>query len=159
MFVRVQRIKRPSGKIDEYVQILESYRDQGQVRQRVIANLGNKLVLRNQLPALLQILDPAPGTATESGRDASKTATIQPTVCARYGIVWVVHHLFSALGLWEILDGVSRSRGLADRVAVWWPTGWRVHRASMPWPGGWRATGWWTGRDSVLCRCGRNEGG
>jgi len=109
VYARLQRIKRPNGQVDEYVQILESYREGGKVRQKVIANLGNKQILKNQLPSLLKILKPS------LFRDA---ASIEPATALPYGVIFVVHQLFSQFHLWEILDGCSRSLGFADRVAL-----------------------------------------
>lgn len=109
MFARLQRIKRPSGQVDEYVQIVESYWERGKARQKVIANLGNKRVLESQLPALLKILNPSLLKPTEF---------IEPMLALPYGGIFVVHRLFSELGLWKIFDGLSRSRGFADRVAL-----------------------------------------
>lgn len=109
MYARVQKIKRPNGQVDEYVQILESYREGKKVHQKVIANLGNKQVLKNQLGSLLKILNPSLLRSSQS---------VEPQVSAPYGVVFLVHHLFSELNLWEVLDGVSRSAGFADRVAL-----------------------------------------
>lgn len=109
MYARVQKIKRPNGHVNEYVQILESYREGGKVRQRLIANLGNKEVLKNQLGSLLKILKPSLLRGAQS---------VEPEVSAPYGVVFLVHHLFSELGLFELFDKLSRSAGFADRVAL-----------------------------------------
>lgn len=108
MYARVQKIKRPNGQVDEYVQILESYREGGKVRQKVIANLGNKKILKNQLSSLLKILKPS----------LLDSQSIEPQVSASYGVVFLVHHFFSELGLFELFDRLSRSAGFADRVAL-----------------------------------------
>ncbi len=105
MYARVQKIKRPNGQVDEYVQILESYREGKKVHQKVIANLGNKQVLKKQLGSLLKILNPSLLRSSQS---------IEPQVSAPYGVVFLVHHLFSELNLWGVLDGVSRSAGFAQ---------------------------------------------
>src|SRR3989338_6771708 len=94
VYARLQRIKRPNGQVDEYVQILESYREGGKVRQKVIANLGNKQILKNQLPSLLKILKPS------LFRDA---ASIEPATALPYGVIFVVHHLFNYLSIIPIL--------------------------------------------------------
>lgn len=41
MFVRSKRVSRRGG-VYHYLQVVESYRDQGKVRQRVIATLGRQ---------------------------------------------------------------------------------------------------------------------
>ncbi|HET8669154.1 MAG TPA: IS1634 family transposase [Candidatus Saccharimonadales bacterium] len=109
MFARLQRIKRPNGQIDQYVQIVESYWEGGKARQKIIANLGNKRVLESQLPSLLKILNPSLLKHSEF---------IEPKVALPYGGIFVVNRLFSELGLWKIFDGLSSSRGFADRVAL-----------------------------------------
>jgi transposase len=109
MFARLQRIKRPSGQIDEYVQIVESYWERGKARQKVIANLGNKRVLESQLPSLLKILNPSLVKHAEF---------IEPKIALPYGGIFVIQRLFSELGLWKIFDRLSSSRGFADRVAL-----------------------------------------
>ena len=59
MFPRLTSVRRPSGKLDQYIQLAESYRDQqGRTRQRVIVSLGRKDLLSAQLGALLRLLDP-----------------------------------------------------------------------------------------------------
>ena len=45
MYIRVTKVKRDDGKIDEYLRLVESYWNQGSPRHRVICNLGRKEVL------------------------------------------------------------------------------------------------------------------
>lgn len=59
MYVHVQKIKRSNGQVDEYVRILESYRDKGRVKQKLVANLGNKRMLQSQSLSLIKILNPS----------------------------------------------------------------------------------------------------
>jgi len=109
VYARVQKIKRPNGQVDEYVQILESYRDHGKVRSRVISNLGNRRVLQSQALSLVKILKPSLLGSSES---------MEPVASAPYGITFLVHHLFSELNLWKALDSLTRAQGWADRVAL-----------------------------------------
>lgn len=66
MYVRVQKV-RQSGRVYEYVHIVEGYRDEdGKVRHRVVANLGRRDRLKDSgaldnLAAAFTRLDPAPG--------------------------------------------------------------------------------------------------
>ena len=57
MFVRVRRSVQ-NGRTYEYLQIVESYRKDGKVKQRIIANLGRreKLVAEGRVDALLRSL-------------------------------------------------------------------------------------------------------
>jgi len=110
MYTRIRKIKRANGHIDEYVEILESYREDGKIHKKRIANLGNKSILKTQLQSLLKILDPS--------LLVNPIDSIQSKSSAPYGIIFLVHHYFSELRLWEALDSLSNSNGWADRVAV-----------------------------------------
>lgn len=57
MFVRLKRSGSP-GAIREYLQIVESFREQGKVRQRLIATLGRRdeLVATGALDDLIRSL-------------------------------------------------------------------------------------------------------
>jgi len=50
MYIRVTKVKRGDGKIDEYLSLVESYWNQGSPRHRVICNLGRKELLAPQDP-------------------------------------------------------------------------------------------------------------
>ena len=59
MFPRLTSVRRPSGKLDEYIQLAAPYRDQqGRTRQRVIVSLARQDLLSAQLDALLRLLNP-----------------------------------------------------------------------------------------------------
>jgi hypothetical protein len=45
MYLRTVRVPSSSGKINEYVRLVEVYRQDGKVKQRVVADLGRKDVL------------------------------------------------------------------------------------------------------------------
>ena len=45
MFLRTTRVKRPDGRVDEYIRLVESYWNQGRPRHRIVCNLGRKDVL------------------------------------------------------------------------------------------------------------------
>jgi hypothetical protein len=42
MYIRTVRVPSSRGKVNEYVRVVESYREQGKVKQRTIADLGRK---------------------------------------------------------------------------------------------------------------------
>ena len=56
MYLRTVKVPSSSGKINEYVRIVEAYREDGKVKQRVIADLGRKDVLAGLLPKLQRLL-------------------------------------------------------------------------------------------------------
>lgn len=116
MFFRSVKVKSSSGKVHEYLRLVESVREEGRQRQRVVANLGRRDLLEPLLPKLQRFLK---GAAEEAaGEDF---APIESTV---WGPVLVAHHLFGELDLWRVLDKVAKApvRGrrppadFADRV-------------------------------------------
>ena len=56
MFLRVVRARGAKDVQHEYVRLVESYRENGQNKQRVIAHLGRKDVLAPHLDSLIRIL-------------------------------------------------------------------------------------------------------
>ncbi len=56
MLVRVVKVPSGSGEVKKYVRIVESYREQGKVKQRALDNLGAKHLLPEMLPNLARVL-------------------------------------------------------------------------------------------------------
>ena len=56
MFVRSVKIRSSNGTLHEYVRIVTSVRDNGRVKQKVIANLGRRDTLEAVLPMLNRFL-------------------------------------------------------------------------------------------------------
>ena len=50
MYIRTVKVPSSSGTVNEYVRVVESYRQDGKVKQRVIADLGRKDFLQALLP-------------------------------------------------------------------------------------------------------------
>ena len=94
MYPRTVKVRSSSGAVNEYVRVVEAYREGGKVKQRVVADLGRKDLLVEMLPKLRRLLtgeacdpdDPLFGEAPD------------------WGPVLVVRALFEQLGLWDILD-------------------------------------------------------
>jgi transposase len=116
MYVRTIRVPSSNGTINEYVRVVEAYRDHGKVKQRIIVDLGRKDVLVALLPQLQRVLHGVPKLADEPAGDL--TILHADT----WGPVLVVRTLFDQLGLWDLLDGVAaKARGavsFADRAFV-----------------------------------------
>ena len=116
MFIRTVKVPSSNGSVNEYVRIVEAYRDNGKVKQRVIADLGRKDVLTALLPKLQRALL---GTPTPSGEDADAIEVLDSST---WGPTLVVRTLFEQLGLWRILDELlPRARNgpaYAERVFV-----------------------------------------
>ena len=115
MFVRSVKVPASSGSIHEYVRVVESYREDGKIRQRVVADLGRKDVLQAMLPKLQRVLRGEP-----AGPEAAQ-GEVEIVDASTWGPVLVVRQLFDELGLWQILDQhLGRSRGVPypDRAFV-----------------------------------------
>ena len=60
MYVRTIKVRSSSGAVNEYVRVVEAYRDNGKVRQRVVADLGRRDLLEALLPKLRRLLQGTP---------------------------------------------------------------------------------------------------
>jgi hypothetical protein len=115
MYPRTVKVRSSSGIVNEYVRVVEAYRDGGKVKQRVVADLGRKDLLVDILPKLKRLL----------GDDSTPEdpAPLDPQVvdASTWGPVFVVRALFDQLGLWSILDqylGRAKAVPFADRAFV-----------------------------------------
>lgn len=115
MYIRTVKVPSSSGTVNEYLRVVEAYRQDGKVKQRTIADLGRKDVLAALLPQLQRILQ-----GTPLGDDAS-ASPVDILEAATWGPVLVVRELFGQLGLWELLDqhlGKAKKVPYADRAFV-----------------------------------------
>jgi transposase len=111
MYPRTVKVRSSSGTVNEYVRVVEAYREGGKVKQRVVADLGRKDRLLEVLPKLRRLLT---GEATDPEDPQFGEAP-------DWGPVLVVRALFDQLGLWSILDqNLGRAKGVpfADRAFV-----------------------------------------
>src|SRR3954465_14874254 len=111
MYPRTVKVRSKSGTVNEYVRVVEAYREAGKVKQRVVADLGRKDLLVEVLPKLRRLLTGEAGDPTEP----------QVGEAATWGPVLVVRALFDQLGLWSILDqylGHAKGVPFADRAFV-----------------------------------------
>ena len=117
MYIRTLKIPAPDGSHYEYLRLVESYRDKGKVKQRVVANLGRKDALAPHLDSLVRLLQ---GPEPEKGFVHSDQVGPKETSC--WGPVMVAWHLWQELGMQEILDRCSDQEGkatpLSDRAFV-----------------------------------------
>jgi hypothetical protein len=56
MYPRTVKIRSSNGTINEYVRVVEAFRENGKVKQRVVADLGRKDLLVQMLPKLQRLL-------------------------------------------------------------------------------------------------------
>lgn len=115
MYVRTVNVRSSNGTLNQYVRVVEAYREGGKVKQRVVADLGRKDLLAAVLPKLRRVLEGTPAIEglTDEAIDVLDAST--------WGPVLVVRHLFGQLGLWEVLDrtlGASKEVPFADRAFV-----------------------------------------
>jgi transposase len=115
MYLRTVKVRSSSGTVNEYVRIVEAYRDDGKVKQRTVADLGRKDLLAEIFPKLQRLLgrDGSGENAENKDLDIIDASTWGPTL--------VVRALFEQLGLWSIFDAtLGKSRGVpfADRALV-----------------------------------------
>jgi transposase len=115
MYPRTVKVRSSSGSVNEYVRVVEAYREGGKVKQRVVVDLGRKDLLLELLPKLRRLL------TGEAATDSSDPAEPHVIDASTWGPVLVVQALFDQLGLWSILDQhLGRAKGVpfADRAFV-----------------------------------------
>lgn len=109
MFVRVKRSVQ-NGSTYEYLQIVESFRDSGRPRQRVIATLGRRemVIASGSLDGLLRSL----GKFSEKLRvvEAVRTQGIVAHSSKTWGPALVFARLWETQGLPEIIRCLARGR-------------------------------------------------
>jgi transposase len=115
MYLRTVKVRSSSGALNEYVRVVEAYRENGKVKQRTVAELGRKDLLAELFPKLKRLLgqDVEPETAGDNDLDILDAST--------WGPVLAVRALFDQLGLWSILDkALGKAKGVpfTDRAFV-----------------------------------------
>ena len=117
MFLRIVKAAGGKGVQHEYVRLVESYRDGGKVKQRLIASLGRKELLLEHLDALNRLLrGEKPAPTREAGHHEAVALQAWD-----WGVSLVAGALWRELGLERILDRLAEGRrgtsvALADRV-------------------------------------------
>src|SRR5580658_2064223 len=56
MYPRTVKVRSTNGTVNEYVRVVEAFREDGKVKQRVVADLGRKDLLVQMLPKLQRLL-------------------------------------------------------------------------------------------------------
>jgi len=112
--VFLRSVKAANGR-HEYLRLVENYRQDDKIRQRVVLHVGRKDLLAPHLDALVRLLQadqPSPTWVPAEAVSAPQAWT--------WGPVRVARHLFDSLSLGPILDGTTqvRHRGqpLSERV-------------------------------------------
>jgi len=110
MYLRVSKVKRPDGHVDEYIRLVESYWNDGSPRHRLVCNLGRKDVLAPHVDALTRILK-------GESKGVTKAGTANAVGAWDWGPLLVARHFWHELGLQKSIDALARDLGkLADRA-------------------------------------------
>lgn len=119
MFLRTVKTSDAQGLTREYLRLVESYREGGKVRQRVVANIGRKDLLAPFADRLFEILT---GEARSDSGDLSAAEAIGAWT---WGPMLAIKAAWDQLRLGPLLDCLSKERGgrpsdtpLSDRVFV-----------------------------------------
>src|SRR5262245_33043632 len=116
MYLRTVKVPSSKGTVNEYVRVVEAYRQDGKVKQRTIADLGRKDVLTALLPQLPRLLQGQPRLVGEPVGD------LDVLEAATWGPVLVVRALFDQLGLWQLFDELlgkaKKGASFSDRAFV-----------------------------------------
>jgi len=115
MYVRTVKVPSSNGTVNEYLRVVEAYRENGKVKQRIIADLGRRDMLSAVLPNLRRILEGTPKLEGQQEKDVDILDTFT------WGPLLVAGKLFEELGLWDLLDRLLGTRATvswADRAFV-----------------------------------------
>jgi transposase len=99
MYIRIKKVKTSSGKIKEYLLLVEGQRIQGKVRQKTIANLGRLDLIKETNMADLLIDKLRDYAKYNKLMDMAKTSC---DWSKEYGILLVLRRLWENIGLDEI---------------------------------------------------------
>jgi len=113
MFARIKKVKTSSGKIREYLLIVENKRVQGKVRQRIVANIGRLDLFRNT-----NIADVLMDKIKEYAK-ASKLMDMAKSKCEwskEYGVVIILRKLWEDLGLEELFSRYLKKHKYSSRL-------------------------------------------
>jgi transposase len=102
MFIRSIKVPSSSGVVHEYVRVVESVRENGRSKQKIVLNLGRRDTLLTLLPLLQRFLH------GDSPPPLDHDGPIQVLEASTWGPLLVVRHFFQQLGLWQLLDSCRR---------------------------------------------------
>ena len=107
MFIRSIQVRSSAGIVHEYVRVVTSVRENGRVKQKVIANLGRRDTLEAILPLLERFLR-GDDQQEQLAKQLAEEGPIEVLDASNWGPMLVVRHFFAELGLWQILDSGRR---------------------------------------------------
>jgi transposase len=107
MFIRSVKVPSSNGTVHEYVRIVGSVRENGRIKQEVIANLGRRDTLEAVLPQLIRFLK-GEEDQQQLAQELSREGPIEVLDASTWGPLLVARHFFEQLSLWQVLDAGRR---------------------------------------------------
>jgi transposase len=107
MFIRSIKVPSSNGTVHEYIRIVGSVRENGKVKQQVIANLGRRDTLESVLPQLIRFLK-GEEEPQQLAQELGAVGPIEVVDASTWGPMLVARHFFGQLGLWQLLDAGKR---------------------------------------------------
>jgi transposase len=157
MFIRSIKVRSSSGVVHEYVRIVSSVRENGRVKQKVVANLGRRDTLEAVLPMLQRFLQ-GQDDQQQLAKQLSQDGIVEILDASTWGPMLVARHFFHELGLLKLLDAGRRwPRLLADEDPNDdWPSRVLVLLTNrLTEPGSEHALAGWLERHYIIDRWGR----
>ena len=155
MFLRVVRAAGAKGVKNEYVRVVEAYRDNGKTRHRTVLNLGRRdlLAAHLDLDKLQRLLQGDAVTDRAIADRKIRPEDIGALAAWDWGPMLAARHLWGELGLGSTLDRLAPptrrdAARLSDRALVL-----VVNRLTAP--GSEHGLARWLETDFVCDRCGR----
>lgn len=130
MFIRIKRVKDPTGKIHEYEQLVESYRVGGKVKQKVVMTIGKKGESTQRIKTILQTLVKKNPTLELVRKFDQRSSEIKIHENRIYGSYVVFRHLWKILGLDEAIKKIAPSSKETFEEMVFMMTLSRLHEPS-----------------------------
>jgi transposase len=158
MFIRSIKVRSSSGTVHEYVRIVASVRENGRVRQAVVANLGRRDTLEAVLPLLNRFLQGESDPQQQLPKQLTQDGLVEVLDSSTWGPMLVARHLFQKLGLWQLLDAGRRWPKLLpnENPDDDWPSRVLVLLANrLVRPGSEHALAAWLETDYICDRAGR----
>lgn len=107
MFIRIKKVKDSAGKIHEYEQLVESYRVDGKVKQKVVMTIGKKGESTTRIETILQTLVKKNPTLELVRKFDQKVSDLKIHESRIYGSYLIFRCLWNMLGLDEAMKEIA----------------------------------------------------
>ncbi|MFQ6056091.1 MAG: IS1634 family transposase [Methanosarcinales archaeon] len=114
MYLKINRVKdKKTGMARGYLRIMESYRERGKSKKRIIANLGRvDLIPKEQLLRLSKSL------ARYAGEEVYTDSEFQANESFIFGPVIIIKKIWEELNIGEIIDNICKKEEISERAFV-----------------------------------------